>query len=138
MSPQKCHLVFLPQLLRVLFLHLQYSPLLCCVLGIVQLLTRHTQFVEIQKHTTTMGGAVRGKVVHKVTPMHKHAHLHLHASHSHDIIFDDDGYRVGASCEVRKEKYIERKGETEQMLDPEQGLKGSESGTACLEHRVLG
>lgn len=45
--------------------------------------------------------------------MHKFSHLHFHASHPHDIIFDDDGYRVRASCEVRKEKYIEREKETE-------------------------
>lgn len=72
--------------------------------------------------------------------MHKFPHLHFHASHPHDIIFDDDGYRVGASCEVRKEKYIgrERERQREEMSDSEQGLKQSESGTACLEHRVLG
>lgn len=70
--------------------------------------------------------------------MHKFTHLHFHASHPHDIIFDDDGHGVGASYEVRKQKYIERERQREQMLDTERGLKQSESGTACLEHRVLG
>lgn len=43
------------------------------------------------------------------TDANEFSHLHFHASHPHDIIFDDDGYGVGASCEASEEKYIKEK-----------------------------
>lgn len=62
--------------------------------------------------------------------INKASYLHLHSSHPHDIIFEDDGHRVGASWAKRDREMTRWVFET--------GMEGQLGDSLLLEHRVLG
>lgn len=86
------HLVFLPQFFCVLLFHLKHSPLFCGILCIVHLQGK-TQWL---KHNLHMIFFFSLKLMEQICYFSAF-YLHLHPSHPHDIIFEDDGHRVGAS-----------------------------------------